>query len=304
MPSTTSNDNSGQTTRALLFATGAFFLWGISPLYFKQVSHVDPSEVLAHRVIWSFLLLAGVACFMGQLDVTRRILKDPKLVLKLTCSALLVGANWLTFIWAIANNHIVDTSLGYYLNPIVSVLLAMFFLKEELSRLQWLALLLASLGVLWQIFTIGKLPIVSIVLAFSFGFYGLVRKTIALPAIPGLLLETLLMLPLALGWIFWLRSHGSSSFSLDAPVTMGWLMLAGAVTSLPLLLFTSAAPHLRLTTLGFLQYLGPTLSLTLGVLLYKEPFGRDIQISFGFIWAALIVFSFNATRVKHSPPIR
>ncbi|WP_196221410.1 EamA family transporter RarD [Sansalvadorimonas verongulae] len=298
MSSSPSADISNQTTRALLSGLVAFTLWGISPVYFKQVAYLDPIEVLAHRVIWSFIMLTVIVLLMGQLDITQRIFKNPKLLLKLIVSSLLIGVNWLTFIWAITNNQIVEISLGYYLNPIVSVILAMIFLKENLSRLQWLAVGLASLGVLWQIVTLGRLPMVSITLALSFGLYGLIRKTIAPPVVPGLLVEKLVMLPLALGWVFWLYSQGESSFSLNAPSTMGWLILAGVITLAPLLLFTSAAPHLRLTTLGFLQYIGPSISLCLGVMLYKEPFGQSIQISFAFIWLALVFFSADASLQK------
>ena len=269
-------------------------IWGLSPLYFKQVSHVQPTEVLANRVVWSFLLLSVATAIAGYLPVARSIVQDKAILLRLFFSAFLVGANWLTFIWAISNNRIIEASLGYYLNPIISVLLAMVFLGETLSRNQIIALGLATLGVGWQVVVIGHLPAISLLLATSFGLYGLVRKKAALPAIPGLLLETMLMLPFGLAWILWLSWQGQASFSFHDPITSGWLLLAGVITSAPLLLFTGAAPKLRLTTLGFIQYVAPTLSLLLGVFVYGEPFGRDTLICFGFIWAALIIFSIDS----------
>ncbi|MCL6271506.1 EamA family transporter RarD [Sansalvadorimonas sp. 2012CJ34-2] len=291
---TTNSPQTRTTTFAVFSTIAAFTIWGLSPVYFKQVAHVSPTEVLAHRVIWSFLLLALVAYVQKEMPVVHQLLKDRKTLLTLTVTAVIIGLNWLVYIWSITNNHIVDASLGYYLNPIVNVLLGMIFLKEKLSPMQKLALLLASAGVAWQVISLGRLPAVSLILAVSFGFYGLIRKRIAAPAVPGLLLETMIMIPLGLGWLLWLAVQGNSAFVLTDFSTCGWLVLAGVITSAPLLLFTSAAPKLRLTTIGFIQYLAPTLALMLGVLMYGEPFGHNLQISFGFIWAALLVFSSEA----------
>ncbi len=288
------NANKNLTTVAVLSAIASFTLWGLSPVYFKQVTHVQATEVLAHRVIWSFLLLSAIAVITHQMNTVRNLINSRKTLLLLAMTAFIIGLNWLVFIWAIANNHIVDASLGYYLNPIVSVLLGMLFLGERLSRAQQMALILASLGVAWQVYALGRLPAVSIALAVSFAFYGLIRKKFAAPAIPGLLLETMVMMPLALAWVIWLTVQGQSAFVFTDPVTCGWLLFAGVITSAPLLLFTSAAPRLRLTTIGFIQYLAPSLALGLGVLVYGEPFGLNLQVSFAFIWTALLIFSGEA----------
>ncbi|CAM3743564.1 EamA family transporter RarD [Parendozoicomonas haliclonae] len=294
MQTSNADSTAAQTSIAAFSAIGAFVIWGLVPIYFKQVAHVQALEVLANRVVWSFVLLGLIAWFFGHRKSVITIATDKKQLKILLLSSVLIAVNWLTFIWAISNNRIVETSLGYYLNPIASVLLGTLLLRESLSRPQVIALLLASSGVCWQLFTLGKIPTVSLLLAVSFGLYGLVRKQAALPAIPGLFMETLMLLPIALGFMIWLTWQGESSFTLSDPTTSGLLILAGAITSAPLLLFTSAAPKLRLTTLGFLQYIGPTLSLSLGVLVYGEPFGPNIKISFLFIWAALVVFSIDA----------
>ena len=283
-----------QTTLAALFATAAFGIWGLSPVYFKQVAHVPATEVLAHRIIWSFILLTLTTAMTHQTGIVRDLVKNRTALKTLTLSACVVGISWLTFIWAIANNRIVDASLGYYLNPIISVLLALIFLKERLTRLQTAALFLAAAGVAWQVFTLGKLPAISLLLALSFGFYGLIRKQAAVPTLPGLLLETVIMLPFALAWVIWQAQQGATSFSAQDIGTSAWLMMAGIITSVPLLMFTHAAPKLRLTTLGFLQYLAPSLALGLGVLVYQEPFGFNLKISFAFIWLGLLVFSADA----------
>ena len=294
---TDSSNNSAQTFAAFS-AIGAFTIWGLSPLFFKQLSHVPAPEVLANRIIWSFLLLAIVAFFTGQTASTREVLQNPRQRFCLLISALLISLNWLIFIWAVSNNHILDASLGYYLNPIFNVFLAMVFLKERLSRLQIVALLLACAAVSWQVLILGRLPLVSLVLAASFGFYGLIRKQIAVAAVPGLLLETMMILPLALGGVIWLAWNGQSSFGPEDPSTSVWLMLAGVMTSAPLLLFTAAAPKLRYVTLSFIQYLAPTLSLLVGVLIYGEAFGPNMQISFTLIWIALLFFTTDAIMAR------
>ncbi len=287
-------NNTLQSSFAALAAASAFIIWGLAPLYFKQLSPVPATEILAHRALWSFVLLTVAVGVMGYFPVIVAIAANQKQRRTLLISTALIGVNWLTYIWAISNNRIVEASLGYYLTPIANILLAMVVLKEHLSRLQKLALILAAAGVGWQLLSLGKLPIVSLMLATTFSLYGLVRKQAALPAIPGLFIETLLMLPISLLWMGWLAVQGTSALNHFEPRQMVLLILAGVITSVPLLLFTGSAPKLRLTTLGFLQYIAPTLSLMLGVLVYHEPFGRNLQISFLFIWTGLIIFSLDA----------
>ncbi len=291
----TIHDNTSlQSPLAGLAAASAFVIWGLAPLYFKQLGSISATEILAHRALWSFVLLSLTVGFMGYFPVILAIATNQKQRRTLVISTALISVNWLIYIWAISNNRIVEASLGYYLTPIANILLAVVVLKEHLTRLQKIALALAAAGVSWQLFSLGKLPMVSLGLATTFSLYGLVRKQAALPAIPGLFIETLLMLPISLLWLSWLTVQGNSALNSVASIRILLLMLAGVITSVPLLLFTGSAPKLRLTTLGFLQYIAPTLSLILGVLVYHEPFGRNLQISFLFTWAGLIIFSLDA----------
>jgi chloramphenicol-sensitive protein RarD len=207
-----------------------------------------------------------------------------------------VGANWLIFIWAVNSNHMLDASLGYYINPLINVLLGMLFLGERLRKLQWFAVALAAIGVLIQLVAFGSVPIVAIALAFSFGFYGLLRKKVSLEAQTGLFIETLVMLPLAATYLLFIADSPTSDFSMN-PMQLNLLLVAaGVITTIPLLCFTGAATRLKLSTLGFFQYIGPSLMFLLAVLIYGEAFTSDKAITFAFIWGALVIFSFDGLR--------
>ena len=286
--------DANQTRVGILLALAAYFIWGIAPAYFKLIYYVPADEILTHRVIWSFFFMVALISISRQWPQVKRLLKTPKKVFLLALSAVLVGGNWLLFIWAVNNHHMLEASLGYFINPLVNILLGMIFLGERFRRMQWLAVLLAACGVLVQLWTFGSLPIIALGLAFSFAFYGLLRKKIAVDAQTGMLFETLWLLPVAAIYLFGIAdsptSHmGQNSWSLNL-----LLMAAGVVTTIPLLCFTGAATRLRLSTLGFFQYIGPTLMFLLAVTFYGEVPGADKMVTFAFIWVALAIFVMDA----------
>jgi chloramphenicol-sensitive protein RarD len=271
-------------------------MWGIAPIYFKAISEVSPLEILSHRVIWSFFFLAILLHFSRGWRKVRDVLKSKSKMAYLVSTAFLVGGNWLIFIWAVNANHMLDASLGYYINPLINVLLGMLFLGERLRKLQWFAVVLAACGVLVQLIAFGSVPIVAIGLAFSFGFYGLLRKKVSLDAQTGLFVETLVLIPLAAIYLFAIADSMTSNLT-GNPTNLNILLIAaGVVTTLPLLCFTGAATRLKLSTLGFFQYIGPSLMFILAVLVYGEAFTMDKAITFAFIWGALVVFSFDGIR--------
>ncbi|MEL7326967.1 MAG: EamA family transporter RarD [Pseudomonadota bacterium] len=282
--------------QGVLLAVGAYTMWGIAPIYFKSIAEVSPLEILSHRVFWSFFLLAALLHFGRQWRSVRDIIKNKTKMMYLVSTAILVGANWLIFIWAVTSNHMLDASLGYYINPLINVLLGMVFLGERLRKLQWFAVALAACGVLVQLFVFGSVPVVAIALAMSFGFYGLLRKKVSVEAQTGLFIETLVMLPAASIFLFFIASTPTSNM-FENPWQLNTLLVAaGVITTLPLLCFTGAATRLKLSTLGFFQYIGPSLMFLLAVLIYGEPFTSDKAITFAFIWGALVVFSFDGLR--------
>ena len=285
-----------RSRQGVLLAIGAYTMWGIAPIYFKSIAEVSPLEILSHRVIWSFFLLAALLHFGRHWRSVRDIIKNKTKMMFLVSTAILVGANWLIFIWAVNSNHMLDASLGYYINPLINVLLGMVFLGERLRKLQWFAVVLAACGVLVQLIVFGSVPVVAIALAMSFGFYGLLRKKVSVEAQTGLFIETLVMLPAAAIYLLFIASSPTSNM-LDNPMQLNTLLIAaGVITTLPLLCFTGAATRLKLTTLGFFQYIGPSLMFLLAVLIYGEPFTSDKAITFAFIWGALVVFSFDGLR--------
>lgn len=284
--------------QGILLAIGAYTMWGIAPIYFKTISEVSPLEILSHRVVWSFVLLAVLLHMGRRWRGVRDVIKSKTKMTYLLSTSVLVGANWLIFIWAVNANHMLDASLGYYINPLINVLLGMLFLGERLRKLQWFAVTLAACGVLVQLIAFGSVPVVAIALAFSFGFYGLLRKKVSLEAQTGLFIETLIMLPVAVLYLLWIADSPTSSL-LENSITLNLLLIsAGIVTTLPLLCFTGAATRLKLSTLGFFQYIGPSLMFLLAVLVYGEAFTSDKAITFAFIWGALLVFSFDGLKTN------
>ncbi|KEQ17938.1 EamA family transporter RarD [Endozoicomonas numazuensis] len=282
------------------FALGvmAFTIWGLAPIYFKALEHVPPLEILGHRVFWSVFLLLALLKITEQLPQLKQIFSSIRLSGALTLSAILVATNWLIFIWGVTNDRILETSLGYYINPLFNVLLGYLLLNEKLTPLKLIAVLLAAIAVIFQILALGIVPWVAFALATSFGLYGLVRKTTQVAAVPGLAFETLILLPVALGYFLWLYKTGDYSFQISDTHTSGLLALAGLVTTVPLVLFNLAAKKLTLTTIGILQYLGPSISFLVGLFIFKEAVTQAQLITFGLIWLALAIFTFDGMRKK------
>lgn len=283
-----------QTRKGIFFALAAYFIWGIAPAYFKLIQQVPADEILTHRVIWSFFFMLALITLGRNWSQVRAACHNRKRLFLLAVTAVLIGGNWLLFIWAVNNHHMLEASLGYFINPLVNVLLGMLFLGERFRRMQWIAVVLAFAGVLIQLWQFGSLPIIGLGLAFSFAFYGLLRKKIAIDAQTGMLIETLWLLPVAAAYLFLFADSPTSHLSAN-PWSLNLLLVAaGIVTTVPLLFFTAAATRLRLSTLGFFQYLGPTLMFLLAVTFYGETVGQDKLVTFGFIWAALLLFILDA----------
>ncbi len=275
------------------FALSAYIFWGIVPIYFKWIEHVSAPEILIQRILWSVVLLLCLLAFTGQLQQLKVPFKKLALVF---ISASLLATNWLIFISAVINNNIVETSLGYFINPLVSVFLGMIFLGEKLRGIQWLAIAITAMGIGVQLVLFGEVPWIALALAFSFGFYGLIRKHLNLPAIAGLALETLMVLPIAMIGLVWLYQSGGMKFLMGGWQTDVLLVMTGFVTTFPLLCFNAAVTRLSLTAAGMFQYIAPSLSLVIAVYLYNEPFTLDRQITFAAIWLALILFTAESIR--------
>lgn len=273
----------------LLCAISAFMFWGLVPVFFKQLVSVSPFEVVSHRILWSAVILFFALALSKRLGFLKQL--NRKLMVGLFCSAVLMSLNWLIFIWAVGENKILSTSLGYFINPLVSVVLGLIFLKERLRIWQWLAVGLAVVGVLNQLFWVGSLPWVALVLAFSFAFYGLIRKRLSIKPAEGLFIEACYMLPVSLAYFYWLDLQGSMMFSSGAISLDLLLMTSGLVTVIPLLLFAAGAQRLNLNVVGMTQYITPTMSFIIAIELYNEPFSQSQLITFAFIWMGLIIFS-------------
>ena len=285
-------------SRGLLLAFTAYLLWGSFPFYFKMLSAADPFEIIGHRVAWTF-----VFCLLGVL-VTRQFgglvtaLRSPKLFWGLTGAGVLVTANWSIYVWGVLNDHIVDAALGYFINPLVTVSLAVFVLGERLRRAQVVALGVGALAVIVITIGFGQVPWVALSRAFSFGFYGLAKKQLGAHVTPlvGLTIETALLTPFALGFLTWLQVSGRSHFLSEGPGLTFGLAMAGAVTAIPLLLFAGAAQRIPLSTIGLIQYLTPTIQFMIGVLFNHEAMPTSRWIGFGLVWVALVVLTVDSLR--------
>ena len=271
------------------YALGAYVLWGLFPIYWKWLHHVSPLQVIGHRIGWSFILLIIVILATKQWTKFRSTLNRRVLGVYLI-AGLLLSFNWLIYVWGVNTEHVVETSLGYFINPLFSVLLGMIFLKERLRPLQWLPIGLAAAGVIYLTWTYGSLPWIALGLTFTFGFYGLVKKLSPLGSLYGLTLETGLVFLPALGYLIFVEAAGDGAFGHTGVVSNVLMVGAGAVTTIPLLMFASAAKRIPLTMVGIMQYIAPTLQFLLGVLIYKEPFTTTSLIGFSLVWIALIVF--------------
>ena len=277
--------------RGLVFAALAYAVWGLFPIYFKQVAQVPALEVVLHRTVWSLLFVLGVLLVLKRWAWMRPLLGQPKVLGAFALSALLLSSNWLVYVWAVQNQHVLDASLGYFILPLVNVALGYTFFGERPRRGQWLAVALAAAGVVWLTLQTGQLPWIALVLALTFGFYGLLRKVAVLGALEGLALETMMLSPLAMAVLVFWGAQGQGVAVQGDVSTLAWLLFAGPMTAVPLLLFAAGARRIPMMTLGILQYIAPTLQFALGVWLFGEPLQPSRLIGFGLIWLALLVYS-------------
>lgn len=276
----------------ILSAGLAFLCWGLFPLYFHAISEVPPMQILVHRVLWSLLFLTIILAARRQWAWLGELRSRPRVIGSFVISSLLLSGNWLLYIWAVNNGHVIEASLGYFINPLVNVMLGYLVLKERLRRVQWAAIGLAACGVLWLTWQAGQMPWIALILAASFGGYGLMRKTAALGALEGLSFETLILFPFALGYLGWLTMHGQNSFVTATADSTRWLLVAaGPITAIPLLLFASGARKIPLSVLGLLQYIGPTIQMSLGIFVFHEAFTAARLVGFVLIWSALAIYA-------------
>src|SRR5438132_4885959 len=280
----------------VLSAALAYACWGLFPLYFRLLADVPSLEVLVHRVVWSLAFVFVLLAARRQWAWLRDTLARPRVVGAFALSALLLSANWLTYIWAVTHDHVLDASLGYFITPLVNVLLGFTVLHERLRSLQWTAVALAAAGVLWLAVQGGELPWIALVLAATFGTYALLRKTASLGALEGLALETMLLAPFAFALLAWGAWQGSGNFPSARPATNALLVGIGPITAVPLLLFAAGARRIRMATLGLLQYLAPSIQFLLGVVIFGEPFSSARLVGFGLIWTALAIYSVEGWR--------
>jgi chloramphenicol-sensitive protein RarD len=278
-------------TNGALAAATAYVLWGLFPIYVKQVQHVGALEIVLHRALWSLAFVALLLAWQRRFAWLTPALRSPRTMAVFALSTLLVSSNWLLYVWAVNAGRVLDASLGYFINPLLNVMLGYFVLHERPRAWQWVAVAIAAAGVAWLTISAGALPWVSLALAAGFGLYGLIRKTAPLGALEGLALETMLMALVGVPALLWMAWQGQSAFVHGDADTRAWLLLAGPATAIPLLLFAIGARRVTLATLGLLQYLGPSIQFVLGVWVYHEPFQPLRAVGFGLIWLALGVYS-------------
>ena len=282
------------TTKGTITTISAFFLWGIFPIYWKALKHVPSTQIIAHRVVWSLVFILFLVSVQRRWKEVNSIIPFSRNVPRFLFTSFLLGTNWLIYIWAVNTNHIVEASLGYFINPLMNVCLGMIFLRERLYRWQVISVVLAFIGVLFLTLHYGRVPWIAFTLAFTFGAYGLLRKTAKAGSMVGLLFETAILTPIALVYVIALGIQGSGAFLAIGLHTDVLLTGAGLVTAIPLLLFAHGARRIQYSTVGFLQYIAPTGQLLVGVLLYKELFTSTHAISFGLVWVAIIIYSISS----------
>lgn len=277
------------------YALSAFLLWAITPIYFKEMSFVPATEILSHRVIWSFLLVIALIFVLRYTKALTTVLRSPKTLLVMLISTILIALNWGTFIWAVQNNQMLSASLGYYINPLISILLGMIFFKDKLDRVRKAAVALCFCAVVFEVIQFGSLPWVALVLATSFGFYGLARKKVAVDSFTGMAIETAILLPFALFYLVLATSPTSNM--LENSTSVNWMLIAsGPITMVPLMCFAAATNRVSMVTIGFFQYIGPTGMFLLAVFLYNEPLSSEKLITFVLIWSALAMLIVDSIR--------
>lgn len=281
----------------LVYALAAYFIWGFAPILWKSIDQIPSEEIVAHRMLWSCVLALLVIVVSRRRSELFALLGQPVLVRRLFIASILISINWGIYIWAVNTGNIVESALGYFINPLINVLFGVLFFKERLRAMQLVAIGIAASGVAYLLIVHGEIPYIALSLAVTFACYGAVKKTLKVPAVQGMALETALMFIPALLFVLYLSTRGQSSFGASS-YNSGMLILGGAITLIPLLLFSAAAKRISMTALGMTQYLGPSLQLIIGVWIYKEPFGSQQQISFGLIWLALLIYTLDQLNTR------
>lgn len=284
----------GDTGAGFAYAVTAYLMWGFLPLYMKAIIHIPPVEIIAHRILWSVPIAGLILIMLGRTGDVMRAIKTPRMVGMAAVTAMLISVNWGVYVWAIANDRALDAALGYYINPLFSVALGAILLREKLAAAQWVAVGLAGLAVAILTISAGVLPWVALVLMTTFGIYGFLRKTLPIGPNQGFLLEVLLLCPLALAYLVWLGPTGQIFAGSWRDVA--FLIGTGAVTAIPLMLYANGAKGLRLSTIGLLQYIAPTMIFLIAVFIFNEPFGPARAVAFPLIWAALILYTVTLIR--------
>ncbi|MEK3673962.1 EamA family transporter RarD [Paenibacillus sp. FSL R10-2771] len=287
--------------KGIIYAVLSYLIWGFLPLYWRLFQAMPAWEILGHRIVWAFVFVAVLVTCSRQWGRLRTIFSSTKSTVAVVLCSFFISMNWFLFIWAVNNNHVLETSLGYYMNPLISVLFAVIFLKEKLSAWQWASILLAGTGVGIMAVQYGQVPWVAIALAVTFSLYGLAKKLAGLDVLLGLTGETLMAMPVALGYLIYIQSQGTGTFASLSPLLMIVLLLSGAATAMPLFWFAKSMQLLPLSMVGFIQYISPTTSMLLAVFLLGEPFSQGRLVSFSFIWVALIVYSVAGFRKSRLP---
>ncbi|MBT3756453.1 MAG: EamA family transporter RarD [Candidatus Cloacimonetes bacterium] len=280
-------------SKGALFAIGAYVLWGLLPLFWKILEDVPAFQILCHRISWSLVFLLFIQIVRKNFNWLKSAFKNKRTVITFFTTSVLLSANWFTYIWAVNNGRTIEASLGYFINPLLSVMLGVFFLRERPDRWSWIAISLAFIGIIYTIIVYGSVPWVALVLAGSFSIYGLLRKQAVLNSIQGLTFETLLLFLPATAMLIYFEIKGIGSFGHVSLTKNFYLFFAGVATSIPLILFATAARRIELTTLGILQYIAPTLQLFIGLFIFKEDLSRSNLIGFSFVWVALIIYTIN-----------
>jgi chloramphenicol-sensitive protein RarD len=284
--------------KGLLPTTAAFAMWGVFPLYFHRLNQVPATEVVAHRVVWSCLFVLVWLAMRGELALLRNTLADRKVVSRLVVSAVLVTFNWLLYVWGIMNHHVLETSLGYFIGPLVNVLIGVLVLSERLTPAQWSAVALAGSGVAYLTVISGGLPWIALTLAVSFAVYGLIRKLVNVESLPGLATETLILAPVAASYLLWCESTGGGALGHASPAINALLIGSGPITAITLFLYAYGTRLLPYSTVGLLQFIAPTLQFVCGVFVLHEPFERTQAIGFTVIWAALLIYAAEGLRLS------
>jgi len=283
----------------LVYAFTAYTFWGVVPIFWKQLAHIDPIEIVMHRMVWASVLAIALIFILRQSRTLLTLVRQPRVLLRLGVASLLVSANWAIFIWAVNGGHILEVSMGYFINPLITVVFGVAFFGERLRGVHLIAILVMALGVLYTLVVHGEVPLIALSLALTFGLYSMVKKTVPVPAVHGLAVETSLMLLPALIYLAYLDGQGQGRFGHHMETDI-MLVLGGLLTLIPLVLFAAAAKRVSMIALGMAQYIGPTLQLLIGVFLYNEVFGQQQLISFGLIWFALAVYSIDQLKQQRA----